>query len=56
MTLFHTADPVCIGGTAKKLRCNIDVAPGNEPEATALAALVESAYRDMSERPGAGAL
>jgi hypothetical protein len=42
-------------GTGKRMR-HVKLRPGQEPDAAALAALVENAYRDMQERLRAGAL
>jgi hypothetical protein len=42
-------------GTGKRMR-HVKLRPGQEPDAAALAALVENAYRDMRERLSAGAL
>ncbi len=42
-------------GTGKRMR-HVKLRPGQEPDATALAALIENAYRDMRERLRAGAL
>lgn len=42
-------------GTGKRMR-HVKLRPGQEPDADALAALVENAYRDMQKRLRAGAL
>ncbi len=42
-------------GTGKRMR-HVKLRPGQEPDAAALAALIENAYRDMRERLRAGAL
>jgi hypothetical protein len=42
-------------GTGKRMR-HVKSRPGQEPDAAALAALIDTAYRDMQERLRAGAL
>jgi hypothetical protein len=42
-------------GTGKRMR-HVKLRPGQEPDGAALAALIETAYRDMRERLRAGAL
>ncbi len=42
-------------GTGKRMR-HVKLRPGQEPDAAALAALIENAYRDMRERLRMGAL
>ena len=42
-------------GTGKRMR-HVKLRPGREPDAAALAGLIESAYADMKERLRAGAL
>lgn len=42
-------------GTGKRMR-HVKLRPGQEPDAAALVALIENAYREMQERLRAGAL